>query len=239
MPGGPVLIKKKISPCSIWQGLWAAAQERRYRTVVYREEGTKVPSLNTGVVASTRWTKQGVGKKSFINGASLAAVQHLLSPILIALLYDYGLWMDNRKTMQSFQAFLVPTWTVDRGLRGHRKGPKPAISLVYLYRMYSVLVSASSLSSSSLSFFPSFLLSFFPSFLLYFFTSLLLCFFASLLLCFFASLHLCFFAFFPSFLLVLCSSLSFFFHSILLSFSKPLACQAFGFISCLLPFFWI
>ncbi len=30
---GPVVKKKKMSPCSIWQGLWPVAQERRYLCV--------------------------------------------------------------------------------------------------------------------------------------------------------------------------------------------------------------
>ena len=35
--------------------------------------------------------KTGRWEKKFINGASFAAVQHLLRPILKPLLYDYGL----------------------------------------------------------------------------------------------------------------------------------------------------
>jgi hypothetical protein len=34
MRPGPVVIKKMMSPCSIWQGLWAAAQEKRYLCVL-------------------------------------------------------------------------------------------------------------------------------------------------------------------------------------------------------------
>ncbi len=198
----------------IWQWLWAAAQERRYRTVVYREEGTKVPSLITGGVASMNMNKRGSREKEFTNGASLAAVQHLLRTIIKPLLYDYGLWMDNHETMQSFQALPHP-WTVDRGLRGHRKGPKPAISLVYLNRMYSVLVIMPALYHPALSF----LLSFFPSFLLSFFPSFLLCFFASLLLCFFASLLLCFLSFFSLCPLLLCVILPSFYSSFLVQTS--------------------
>jgi hypothetical protein len=54
IPPGPVVIRKMMSLCSIWQGVWAAAQERRYT-----KERTRVPSLNTGSLGCTRRTKQG------------------------------------------------------------------------------------------------------------------------------------------------------------------------------------
>ncbi len=54
--------KKMMSLCSIWQGLWATAQERRY--FVFTKEGIRVPSLKTGGLVCTRWTKkQGLGRK--------------------------------------------------------------------------------------------------------------------------------------------------------------------------------
>ncbi len=69
---------------------------------VYRKEGTGIKSLNAGGLASTRWTKQGVG---VLGGKCLwlgqmrrvdwAPAQHRLSPVSnpffeVNLLYDYG-----------------------------------------------------------------------------------------------------------------------------------------------------
>ncbi len=73
LPPGTVVIKKTISPFSIRQGLWAAAQERR--CLCFRKRGNycRVPSLNTGGLACTRWTKLGVGGKMFITRANSAS----------------------------------------------------------------------------------------------------------------------------------------------------------------------
>ncbi len=81
---GPIVIKKMMSPCSIWQGLWALLKSKG--TFVYTKEGTRVPSPNTGGLVCTRRTKQGIGGKCLWLGqmrqVKWAAAQHLLKPLL-------------------------------------------------------------------------------------------------------------------------------------------------------------
>ncbi len=84
---GPVVTKKTMSPCSIWQGLWAAAQERR--CLCAHKRGTL--SL---LSICTWWTKPGVSQ---IWQDDWAAAEHLLSPFSspffrVKWLYDYGFW---------------------------------------------------------------------------------------------------------------------------------------------------
>ncbi len=101
---GPVVIKKMMSPCLIWQGLWAAAQERRFfLRVRYTKEGTRVHFLNTGGLVVYSMKKNRGRRKIFITRANAtswlstcwAPSQSLLTPLLwgeIAL----WLWVQGR-----------------------------------------------------------------------------------------------------------------------------------------------
>ncbi len=56
---GPVVIKKDDEPLlNLTGAIWAAAQERRC-LCVYTKEGTRVPSLNTGVYWFSGYLKNG------------------------------------------------------------------------------------------------------------------------------------------------------------------------------------
>jgi hypothetical protein len=57
---GPVVIKKKMSPCSSRDYEPLLKREGNY---VYTKEGTRVPFLNTGVWCIFDEKKQGVGGK--------------------------------------------------------------------------------------------------------------------------------------------------------------------------------
>jgi hypothetical protein len=79
---GPIVIKKTMSPCSIWQGLWAAAQERRCFCVYKRGNSSPLSKYCTWGIVYTPWTKQGVEAKCLwlgqIRQVDWAAAEQLL-----------------------------------------------------------------------------------------------------------------------------------------------------------------
>jgi hypothetical protein len=57
----------------------------REKLYVYTKEGTRVPSLNTGGLVCTRFTKQGVGVKCFNLGKWGKLIEQLLSTLFALL----------------------------------------------------------------------------------------------------------------------------------------------------------
>jgi hypothetical protein len=88
-----------MSPCSVWQGLWAAAQQRRCLYVLYTKEGTIVPLSKYRGFGVYSMDKTGGRWKMFITRTNAASwlssgsspSQSLLKPFKVKLLNDYGL----------------------------------------------------------------------------------------------------------------------------------------------------
>ncbi len=85
-----------MSPCSIWQGLYAAAQERRY-LYVHKRGNSSPLSKNRGLSVYSM-NKIGGRRKMFITGANATSwltsgsvpSQSLLKPLLW---YEIALWL--------------------------------------------------------------------------------------------------------------------------------------------------
>jgi hypothetical protein len=78
---------------------------KREGAYVYTKERSRVPSLNTGGLVCTRWTKQGLGGNCLLLGpirkVDWAAAEHLLSPFSshffrVTWLYDCGFGWTSR-----------------------------------------------------------------------------------------------------------------------------------------------
>jgi hypothetical protein len=68
---GPVVIQKMMSPCSIWQGLWAAAQERRFLCI--NKRGNYSPLSKCRGFSVYSMNKTGGRRKMFITRANSAS----------------------------------------------------------------------------------------------------------------------------------------------------------------------
>jgi hypothetical protein len=88
---GPVVITKTMSPCSIWQGLWAAAQERRCLCVHRRGNQSPLRPLSQYRGFNVySMNKTGGRRKMFITRVTAASwlsscsapSQPLLKPLL-------------------------------------------------------------------------------------------------------------------------------------------------------------
>jgi hypothetical protein len=82
-----IVIKKTMSHCSIWQGLWAAAQERRY--ICVHKRGNSSPLSKYRWFSVYSMNKTGGRRKMFVTMANAASwlsscwapSQFLLRPI--------------------------------------------------------------------------------------------------------------------------------------------------------------
>jgi hypothetical protein len=96
---------------------WIPSSCENHCTLVYTYQGTIVPSLSTGGLVCTRWTKQRVGGKCLQLGqmrqVDWAAAEHLLSPFSspyfrVKWLYDYGFWSGKVKKNPWVRSFSRP-----------------------------------------------------------------------------------------------------------------------------------
>ncbi len=116
------VIRKMMSPCWIWQGLWAAAQERRCLYLLKRGN-----SMN----------KTGGRRKTFVTRANAASClsscwapsQSLLKPLLWG---EIALWLwvlAMGKTTISFPRYRF-SYSCDTSISGHRRVSGVPITLI-------------------------------------------------------------------------------------------------------------